>query len=80
MVSGASLFYFRTIYKMWFIVSIVMLLYLVLMQYVIAPNVPYTQVCNGFIRDQDLIMSLEGRSITLKGGTLYVHEIACSPH
>ena len=80
MAQSASLFYFRTIVTMGVIVSALMLLYLFLVQYVIAPQVPYTQDCNGYIRDQDPIMSLEGQFLTLRGETLFIHDIACLPY
>ena len=80
MQENPSLFYFRMIMSMLVIFTAVIFFYLALMQYVIAPNVPYTQVCSGFVRDQDLIMMLEGRFLTVRGETLFIHDIACAPH
>jgi hypothetical protein len=77
---NAAQFYLRTIFTMWVIVSARMLLYLDLMQYVIAPQIPDTQVCSGFVRDQDLLKIVEGRFIAVRGETLFVHNIACQQH
>ena len=75
-----SHYYSRAMVSLLLIFTTLLLGYLILMQYVIAPQVRYTQVCHGFVRDQDLIMMFEGSFLSVNGETLYIHNIACQSH